>query len=88
MLLSFPALVRMSASVGCALDRKTTQLNQKQISVLAFISFFIGFQPFNCCLSVVLQLDKGDYPENSHDVFCPNKQHFESFVCLDLLSES
>ena len=24
-------------------------------------------------LSVVLKSNKGDYPENSHDVFCPNK---------------
>ena len=31
------------------------------------------FSPFNCCLSVVLQLDKGDYPEDSHVVFSPNK---------------
>ena len=29
---------------------------------------------FNCCLSVVLQLDKGDDPENSQFVvFCSNK---------------
>ena len=32
--------------------------------------------PFNCCLSVVLWLDKGDYPENSHVVFRPNKLRF------------
>ena len=44
------------------------------------------FSQFNCCLNVVLQLDKGDYPENSHVVFCPNKQRsFEPLTCfLDL----
>ena len=42
------------------------------------------FSLFNCCLSVVLQLDKGHYPENLQVVFCPNKQHsFEPFTCLD-----
>ena len=36
---------------------------------------------FNCRLSVVY-LDKGDYPENLHAVFCPNKQRsFEPFMC-------
>ena len=39
------------------------------------------FSLFNCCLSVVLQLEKGDYPENSHVVFCPNKQRYsEPFI--------
>ena len=71
-----------------ALDRKTTQLNQKQISGLAFYLIFHRFSPFNCCLSVVLQLDKGDYPENLQVVTCPNKQHsFEPFTCLDLVLE-
>ena len=47
------------------------------------------FSPFNCCLSVVLQLEKGDYPENSHVVFCPNKRRsFEPFVCLDLVDQN
>ena len=57
--------------------------NAKQISDLAFhlsfffffffflffffLSFFL-FLPFNCCLSVVLYLDKGDYPENLQTV--------------------
>ena len=32
-----------------------------------------------------LDLDKGDYPENSRVVFCPNKQRsFEPFMRLDL----
>ena len=42
--------------------------------------------PFICCLSVVLYLDKGDYPENSHVVFCPDKlRSFEPFMCLDFI---
>ena len=36
-------------------------------------------------LSVVLQLNKGDYPENLRLVFCPNKQpSLEPFTCLEL----
>ena len=31
--------------------------------------FFYRFWPFNCCLSVVLQLDKGDYLENLQIMF-------------------
>ena len=43
------------------------------------------FSQSNCNLSVVLQLDKRDYPENSQAAFCPNKQrYFETFMCLDL----
>ena len=39
-------------------------------------------------LQVVPQLDKGDYPENSPVVFCPNKQRsFEPFMCLDIVLE-
>ena len=31
-----------------------------------------------------MQLEKWDYPENAHVVFCQNKQHsFEPFMCLD-----
>ena len=46
------------------------------------------FSLFNCCLSVVLWLDEGDYPRNWYVVFCPNKQlYFEPFVCLDLVLE-
>ena len=42
------------------------------------------FSPFNCCSSVVLELDKRDYPEHSHVMFCPNKQRsLEPFMCLD-----
>ena len=42
------------------------------------------FSPFNCCLSVVLYLDEGDYPQNLHVAFWPNKQcSSEPFTCLD-----
>ena len=49
-----------------------------------------------------MQLDKGDYPENLHVVFCPNEQRsflsffslffflfffFEAFMCLGIVSE-
>ena len=68
-----------------ALDMKTTQFNQKQINILALRLIFHNFSPFNHCLSVILQLDKGDYPENQHFMFCPNKQHsFEPSVCFAL----
>ena len=36
-------------------------------------SHFHLFSSLNCFLSV--KLDKGDYAENMHVVFCPNKQH-------------
>ena len=46
---------------------------------------------FNCCLSVILYLDKGDYSKHSHVMFCPDKQHsfepFNSFMCLDFVLE-
>ena len=52
---------------------------------LAFSPIFHRFSPFNCCVSVVLWLDKGDYPDNLQVVFCPDKSRsFESFMCLDL----
>ena len=47
---------------------KLLKLNQNKISL--FLSFFIFFGPFVCCLSVVLLLDKGDFPEDLHTV-CP-----------------
>ena len=34
------------------------------------------FSPFNCCLSVVLLLDK------VHVVFCPNKQRSFELLCV------
>ena len=42
----------------------TKQLNQKQTCPTSH------FPLFNCCLSVVLQLEKGADPEKSHVVFC------------------
>ena len=44
------------------------------MSGLALHLIFHRLSPFNCCLSVVLQLDKGDYPENLHVEFYPHKQ--------------
>jgi len=38
-------------------------------SDLAFHLIFHRFSPFNCCLSVVLLFDKGDYLENLQIVF-------------------
>ena len=65
-----------------ALDTKITQLNQKKISGLARHLIFHRFLPFNCCLSVVLQHNKGDYPENSIVVFCPNKKRSLNSLCV------
>ena len=45
----------------------------------------ISFSPFNCCLSVVLQLDEGNYPPKSYVVFCPNKQHYLNLLCAWVL---
>ena len=36
---------------------------------MSFSFIFHRFWPFICCLSVVLGLDKGDFPENLHTVF-------------------
>ena len=56
---------------------------QKQISGLALHLIFLLY---NCCVSVVLWLDKEDYPENSNVVFCPNEQRsFEPFMLLGLV---
>ena len=44
------------------------------------------FSSFNCSSSIVLWLDKGDYPQNLHVAFCPNKWwSSEFFTCLDLI---
>ena len=50
-----------------------TILNQKQINLLASHLIFDRLSQFNCCLNVVVELDKEDYPENSHVVLCPIK---------------
>ena len=62
-------------------DTKTS-LSQKQISVLALPQIF---QHFNCCLSVTLPLDNGDYPENLPVTFHPNKQHLQMLVQISFL---
>ena len=47
------------------------------------------FSPSNCHFTVVLQLVKGVFPENSHFVFCRNNLFvfvflfFQPFICLD-----
>jgi len=43
------------------------QINQKKI---CFFLIFPLSWPFNCCLSVVLWLDEGDFPRNLH-IVCP-----------------
>ena len=40
------------------------------------------FQPFICCLSVVLWLDKGDFPGNLHTVCVRVKINKRSFELL------
>ena len=45
---------------------KAVKTKQKQDKSFSFI--FHRFWPFICCLSVVLWLDKGDFPENMHTV--------------------
>ena len=48
------------------------------------ISFLIVFHRLT--ISVVLQLDQGDYPENSRVVFCPNKYpSILTFMLLDFV---
>ena len=49
--------------------RTKTQSANKQISDLAFHLIFHCFSLFSRCLSVILQLDKRDYPENLQIVF-------------------
>ena len=52
---------------------------------MSFSLFLNRCWPFSCCLSVVLQHDKGDYLENLLVLSCPDKQRsFETFTCLDL----
>ena len=51
-----------------------------QLSPSFFYIFF--FIPFIGCLGVILLLDKGDYPENWHVVFCPNKQRSLNLSCV------
>ena len=43
------------------------------------------FSLFNCCLRVVLQLDKGNYPPNFHVVFCPINSILLNILCIWIL---
>ena len=45
-------------------SKSETKMTASILSSLAFHLIFHCFSPFNCCLSVVLYLDKGDYPDN------------------------
>ena len=48
------------------------------------IPFFVVFHRLTVVYASFCSLKKGDYPENSHVVFCPNKQRsFESVMCFD-----
>ena len=49
--------------------------NRSQPKAGKYCSSTSHFSLFSCCLSVVLSLEKGDYPKNVHVVFGPNKQH-------------
>ena len=59
--------VKLDSSKHCIAHRP------QKVSGLALHLICNRFLPFNCCLSVLLYLDKGDYSENSYVVFCPNK---------------
>ena len=64
--------------------KKKKRKRKEKINGLALRLIFRRFSLFNSCVSVVLQSDKGDYPENSHVVFCFNKQlSSEPFMRLD-----
>ena len=60
-------------SCACWNDSDSSKHWTKQISDFARHLIFHRLSPFNSCLGVVLQLGKGDYPENLPVVFCPNR---------------
>ena len=73
-------------------EKKKRNKNEKRKRKNESFSFiFHRFYPFICCLSVLLWLDNGDFPENMH-ILCVrvkiNKRSFEPFLCLDLYSYS
>ena len=54
--------------------RKQHSSQPKADKCLSSTAHFFLLHRFGCCLSVVLQLDQRDSPENSHVVLCPNKR--------------
>ena len=91
----FRALDTTYFLVNVCLDNKYSDSNSEnnidQLKTEKYLSSpkkINRFSPLNCCLSVVLYLDKGDYPNNSCVVVCSNNQRsFEHFKCLDLVLE-
>ena len=66
--LSFYSLFSVWKIVGINLPsaEQAVKTQPKQDKTFSFI--FHHFWPFLCCLSVILWLDKGDFPENVHTV--------------------
>ena len=59
-----------------------------QLKASKWYSSTFHSSPFNV-FCVCVWLDKGDYLENLHSAFCPNKQHSsELFMCLGPFSRS
>ena len=52
-----------------ALAEKNNIAEPEKVTDLAFRLIFHRFSSFNCCFSVVLWLDKGDFPEHFQTVF-------------------
>ena len=51
-----------------------------------FFFLFSRFSPFNYCLSVVLQLDKGDYPKICRLCFVPINSVLLNLLCVWIFS--
>ena len=68
------ALDKCYSNIPNALEKQHSSTKKNKLFRFFSSHFFYRFQPFNCCLSVVLQLDKGDYPKKFQ------------IVCLCLLS--
>ena len=54
-------------------SNKDNPKTDKCLSSPSHFSCFFFFSSSNCFLRIILWLDKGDYPENSHAAFCPNE---------------
>ena len=63
----------------------TNATTTKKRSYFTSHIIFHCFEPFHCCLSVVLWPEERDFHENRHRVVYDiiNKRAFESFMCLD-----